>query len=120
MQKELRLRKAKDFALVYRMGRSWADDLLVLKAMPRGNGGENRFGFSVSKRTGNAVARNTIKRRAREAIRHTPIKKGWDMVFIARKRAGMADYHQLETSARKLLSRADLLSTATGVERTSP
>lgn len=118
MQKELRLRKAKDFALVYRLGRSWADDLLVLKAMPSETEGGNRFGFSVSKRTGNAVARNTIKRRTREVVRHTPIKKGWDMIFIARRKASLADYHQLEASARKLLWRADLLATVPDGEET--
>lgn len=119
MQKELRLRKAKDFALVYRMGRSWADDLLVLKAMPNGTDVDSRFGFSVSKRTGNAVTRNTIKRRTREAIRRAPVKKGWDMVFIARKGAGLADYHRLESSTRKLLRRANLMTIALEVEKTS-
>ena len=118
MQKELRLRKAKEFALVYRMGGSWADDLLVLKAMPNGTEESTRFGFSVSKRTGNAVVRNTIKRRAREAVRHAPVKKGWDVIIIARRKAGMADYNQLEASARRLLRRADLLNAIPEAEKT--
>ena len=69
MQKELRLKKAQEFSHIYRHGRSWANDLLVLKAMPNGTDGRNRYGFSVGKRTGNAVVRNTIKRRTREAVR---------------------------------------------------
>ncbi|MBI2856627.1 MAG: ribonuclease P protein component, partial [Chloroflexi bacterium] len=64
----------------------------------------------VGKRAGNAVVRNTIKRRTREAVRHTPIKGGWDIVFIARNRAKEADYRQLEASVRKLLHRAELLA----------
>ena len=85
MQKELRLKKAREFSHIYRQGRSWANDLLVLKAMPNGTDGRNRYGFSVSKRTGNAVVRNTIKRRTREAVRNTPTVGGWDMIFIARQ-----------------------------------
>ena len=111
MQKELRLRKSQDFSLVYRLGKSWANDLLVLKAMPSGVEGRNRFGFSVAKRTGNAVVRNTIKRRIREVVRHAPIHGGWDVIFIARVKAGSADYHQLEGSVRNLLGRAGLLDT---------
>ena len=117
MQKELRLRKSQDFSLVYRLGKSWANDLLVLKAMPSGTEGRNRFGFSVSKRTGNAVVRNTIKRRVREVVRHTPVHGGWDVIFIARGKARSADYHQLRASARGLLSRAGLLAVVSGIER---
>ena len=117
MQKELRLRKSQDFSLVYRLGRSWANSFLVLKALPNGTDGGNRFGFSVGKRTGNAVNRNTIKRRLREATRHTPVKTGWDMIFIARARAGSADYHQLNASVRGLLRRADLLAAVSEIEK---
>ena len=117
MQKELRLRKAQDFTLVYRLGHSWADDLLVLKALPMSAGGVSRFGFTVGKRMGNAVVRNTIKRRLREAVRHTPVKSGWDIILIARGQAGSADYHQLETSVRGLLRRAGLLSIVSEIEK---
>ncbi|MDP6495253.1 MAG: ribonuclease P protein component [Dehalococcoidia bacterium] len=110
MQKELRLRKSKDFSDVYRLGRSWANDLLVLKVLAADADGVSRCGFAVGKRTGNAVVRNTIKRRLREAVRHTPAKCGWDMIFIARGKARSADYHQLKTSVRGLLRRADLLA----------
>ena len=117
MQKELRLRRAQDFSHVYRLGRSWANDLLVLKALPTDTEGVNRFGFSVGKRTGNAVVRNTIKRRLREAVRHTPVKDGWDVIFIARGKARSADYHQLKTSVRGLLRRADLLVVVSEIEK---
>ena len=116
MQKELSLRKSQDFSRVYRLGRSWADDVLVLKALPTGADGVSRFGFSVGKRTGNAVVRNTIKRRLREAVRHTPVKNGCDMIFIARGKARSADYHQLEASVRGLLRRAYLLAIVSEIE----
>lgn len=109
MQKELSLRKSQDFSLVYQLGRSWSDELLVLKALPSKADRLNRFGFAVGKRTGNAVIRNTIKRRLRTAVRHTAVKDGWDLIFIARGRSRSASYYQLQGSLRGLLRRADML-----------
>jgi ribonuclease P protein component len=110
MQKELRLRKGQDFSLVYRLGKSWADNFLVLKALARDGEREHRFGFTVGKRTGNAVVRNTIKRRLRGIIRGTPVKNGWDVVLIARGRSRSANYDQLRASVRRLLMEAGLLA----------
>jgi ribonuclease P protein component len=108
MRKEQRLRKSRDFAAVRREGRSWSDGLLVLVARP--NGLEvARFGFSVGKRIGNAVVRNKVKRRLREAARLTQVKDGWDLVIIARRDASSADFHTLDSSMRNLFRRARVL-----------
>ena len=71
----------------------------------------SRFGFSISKRIGNAVERNRIKRRLREAIRlrMDSIKPGWDIVFIARRPIRKADYHEMDDACARLLRRAHLL-----------
>ena len=108
MRREQRLRKSRDFALVRREGRSWPGRLLVLAARPNGLD-LTRFGFSVSKRVGNAVTRNRVKRRLREAARLSDVGPGWDILLIARAGAGSADYHELERSMTNLFKRAKLL-----------
>ena len=104
-----RLRKSADYRSARRDGRSWADSTLVLNA--RANGAEtSRFGFTVSKRLGNAVARNRIRRRLKAAVAETGVAEGWDLVFIARQRASDADYWTLRRSLRRLVRRAGLTS----------
>jgi len=117
MQKELRLRKSQDFSLVYQLGKSWSNELLVLKALPSNADSLNRFGFTVGKRTGNAVIRNRIKRRLREATRHIAVKDGWDLIFIARGKSRSASYHHLQASLRGLLRRANLLDVVSETEK---
>ena len=114
MQKQNRLRKSKDFAAARCGGRSWADRRLVLIA--RRTGGEHcRFGFSVSKRVGNAVVRNRVKRRLKEAARVELLPRlepGWDFVVIARKDAADADYWRLSRSLSRLFRHGKLLDTS--------
>ena len=107
ISRETRLRKTSDFAAVRREGKSWADSRLVLAARPN-RSEKSRFGFTVSKRLGNAVARNRIRRRLKAAAANSDVESGWDLVVIARQRAKESDYHELERSLRRLLARARL------------
>jgi len=93
---------------VYRHGKVWANNLVVMKAMPNGLN-LSRYGFSVTKKVGKAVQRNRVKRLLREIVRVQSLKPGWDIVFIARPAAVNADYHKLEGAMTKLLTRAQLL-----------
>lgn len=111
-----RLRKDSEFANVRAHGRAWACDSVVLKAVPNGQRG-NRYGFAVSKRVGNAVTRNRVKRRLREIVRLAPIEPGWDFVFIARPRAAVVGYQELNSAVTQLLRRAGVLAGAQKVER---
>ena len=107
MRKEERLTRSSQFAAVFREDKYWANDFLVLKAMPNGLE-QSRFGFVASKKVGNAVIRNRTRRLLREAARLTPVRSGWDIVIIARKGAAGKNYGEIEPALSKLLKRADL------------
>ncbi len=95
------------FGLVYAEGGSWTSKEIVIRALPN-KLNSSRYGFVVSRRVGKAVVRNHIKRLLREIARHTPIKPGWDIVFIARIPAATTGFKDLDKTVRKLLFRAGL------------
>ena len=111
MRRDQRLTSPKDFAAARHNGRSWSDNLLVLITLPNGLGA-SRFGFAVGKSVGGAVIRNKVKRRLRETARLTGVEQGWDLVLIARKDAGTADFPRLRRSMTGLLRRAGVLGTS--------
>ena len=79
-----------------------------MRALPSGQP-LSRFGYTASKALGNAVKRNRLKRRLREAVRSLPLASGWDVVLNARRGAADADYHELRASMAGLMVRAGLL-----------
>ena len=108
MRGEQYLRKPAQYALVYNKGSSWANNLLVMKALPNGLA-LSRYGLSVGQRVGKAVVRNRVKRLLREILRLTPLQPGWDIIFIVRPSAAGVNYACLDKSVKDLLSRAGLL-----------
>jgi ribonuclease P protein component len=109
MRRELRLRRRKDFDNVFRKGRSWNNELLVLRSL-HNDLPHNRFGFITSKRLGKAVVRNRTRRRIREAVRVLSLTTSWDVVVSVKTKAAAADFHQLRAAVMDLLTRAGLLS----------
>ena len=108
MQQGLRLTQSSRIAEVHRKGRNAANRILALRYLPNGLE-RSRFCFVVSKRVGNAVARNRVKRRLREAVRASAVKPGWDAVFIARDGIRPAGYHEIRQATDSLLRRANLV-----------
>ena len=65
-----------------------------------------RVGFTVTKRIGNAVIRNRIKRSAREWLRrHGWVPVGNDVVFIAKETAATHDGAELGADLGRLTAR---------------
>lgn len=68
---------------------------------------QSRFGLTVSRKVGNAVVRNRVKRWLREAIRHERglVPGRWDVVFIAHPSAAVAGQAILQKQVAAALTR---------------
>ena len=104
------LKKNKEFNLVYNQGKSIASKYLVLYYYNKNDTDQIKAGFSISKRIGKAVVRNKLRRRLKEIIRDEEdnLKKGYNIIFIARKPVINLDFHKIKKDVKKLFKKADL------------
>lgn len=115
LRKGTRLTDSPEFERVYKKGTAYRGKLLSVHAFP-GNSGSARLGLSVSKKVGNAVQRNSVKRRLREVFRSKlPYIQGeTDFVISARPAAADASYDDLaeefEIALRKLSNNGERTS----------
>ena len=71
-----------------RRGEKRRGRFFLLEVLDRGDQEAPRVGFTVTKKTGNAVARNRIRRRLREAVRvlaADDMRPGNDYVIVGRE-----------------------------------
>lgn len=115
VQKEYRLRNREDFSKIYRFGKSVANHQFVIYYKNRHKDalGHNGFrvGISASKKVGNAVVRNRLRRIIKEIWRkhQSQIVPHYDYIVIVRKAAVNLDYHQLEKSMLHVLKKGSFL-----------
>ena len=93
------LKKNRDFQIVYKNGKSYANKYLVMYILSNNLEG-NRLGISVSKKVGNSVVRHRITRLIRESYRlqEDKFSSGLDIVVIARAGAKGIEYNKIESA----------------------
>ncbi|ATD31626.1 ribonuclease P protein component [Macrococcoides bohemicum] len=85
MEKAYRIKKNDDFQKVYKQGKSVANKQFIIYRLNNQENEHFRLGISVSKKIGNAVTRNRIKRAIRESFtRHKQDIIKDDFIVIAR------------------------------------
>lgn len=110
MKNTVSMKYNKDFRRLYRRGRSIAAGYLVLYYR-RCESQYNTLGLTVTKKLGNAVTRNRVRRLIRESYRlqEDALALGYQLVFVARNRAANASYHQIYCDMKYLLKKSGLL-----------
>ena len=93
------LKKNKDFQIVYRTGRSYANRFLVMH-IRKNDLGRNRLGISVSKKVGNSVVRHHLTRLIRESYRlqEEYFLCGYDIVVVVRVNAKNSSFADMKSA----------------------
>jgi ribonuclease P protein component len=110
-----RLKRRAEFLRAAQRGRKAAMPGLVLQVLQRDDAEPVRLGFTVTKKVGNAVVRNRVRRRLREAARlllpQGAIQgaiQGADVVLIGREATRTRDFTLLMDDLRRALAKTGL------------
>ncbi|MGM9928783.1 MAG: ribonuclease P protein component [Bacillus sp. (in: firmicutes)] len=112
MKKKLRIKKNEEFQHVFHRGQSFANRQFVIYMLPKEGQEYFRIGLSVSKKIGNAVVRNQVKRYIRQSFLELEdqVQKGRDYVIIARKPASSMSFQEVKASLMHVLKRGKALT----------
>ena len=110
----MRLTDSSEFERVYKQGTAYRGRLFSVHAFPN-ELGTLRLGLSVSKKVGNAVVRNTLRRRMREifavvageAEGDLDLVSDLDLVISARPAAREATFEELSGEFDRALRKLD-------------
>ena len=110
MKRIFHLTQKKDFLRVKQDGRTIHHNLVVLAYAQNGMG-VSRFAVVASKKVGNAVTRNRIRRRIKACLQESwqSVKPGWDLIFYSRTPVNEANYQEINKAIKHLLEKAGVL-----------
>jgi ribonuclease P protein component len=114
-----RLKRRADFLATAGGARAHATPFLV-QARDRGDSGRPRVGLTVTKKSGNAVERNRIRRRLRSAADDVVTRagrQGFDYVVVARRAALAAPFDAMLRDLERAIARLHADKTGQGPGR---
>jgi ribonuclease P protein component len=97
------LRKREEF-LAARRGEKRRGRLFLLEVLARGDEAAPRVGFTVTKKVGNAVVRNRVRRRLKESVRVDAaihMARGHDYVIVGREDVLAAPFEQIADELKR-------------------
>ena len=103
MKKVNIIKESKDFDYIFKLRKQMSSKYVFLYT-GLNNGKFYRFGICVSKKIGNAVVRNKIKRRVKDIIDKSGLHFSCkDYIIVVKKSAADAQYFDLKEDLIKLL-----------------
>ena len=122
-----RIKKNIEFRIVYRKGKSFANDLLVLYILKNRRNRDkkgnqyNKVGISVSKKVGNSVVRSRSKRLVTEGyrIKLDNLKQGYDFVFVARTNIKDKSYEKVDKAIDNLFKKVGLYNDEKSIDKSN-
>ena len=91
------IKKNDEFKNVYKKGKKIVNKFFIFYYF-KNNLGYDRIGFTVSKKVGNAVVRNKVKRRLKAFLRENTqlYPTNFKLVIIARSKSGNSEWQSIK------------------------
>lgn len=109
MNKEYRIKKSKEIEKIIKKKHSLINEYYVIYIKKNIETSHFRLGVSVSKKIGNAVVRNTEKRRIREIFRNLKGElKNYDIFVVARENSLKLTFEEKKNAIIDLLKKLNI------------
>lgn len=110
MKYTLPLKKNNEFMRVYNRGKFYAGKIVVVHYIPN-KSCINRLGISVSKKAGNSVKRNRVKRLIKENYRlmEDIYKTGFDIVIVYRNAEILPKFIEFKKEIKYVLKKLGII-----------
>ena len=109
MKKEQRIKKTEEIEAIVKNKQSVSGENFVIYKKENHLPVGPRFALSVPKKFGIAVKRNLIKRRIRSIYDSLNIKKEYDVFVVAKQKASILSFKQIEEELLMLFEKANLV-----------
>lgn len=104
----VKIKKNEDFRKVYNGGTHFIGKAVILY-VKKSDSPITRVGITYSKKIKKASRRNFLRRRVTEILRKVKFKKGFELVFVIRKKAEELNFFDLGTEILGFLQRQNIL-----------
>jgi ribonuclease P protein component len=115
MEKMYRLRSNMEFKKVYNEGKNyWNRNLILFRK--KNNLGYTRVGYTITKKIGNSVVRNKLRRQMKEIYRlnFDKIDNNYDLIFLPKKNAVDISFKELESAMLHIMKLARVIKKESG------
>lgn len=108
LSKKYRMKQNSQFVYSFKKGQSFKSKFLVL-VLAKNRYKDSKIGIVVSKKLGNSVVRNRIKRLIRESVREEVenLKSNLNLVFIARQGIENSNFKEINSLIKELLKKSN-------------
>lgn len=109
MNKDFRVKKSREIEEILKRKQSVGGPYFTIYKKENHDAIHFRFAVSVSKKFGNAVERNQLKRRVREIVQSCSFRNNVDFFIITKPAAKTLDFATMKQELEKLFARAKIL-----------
>ena len=102
MKKENIVKESRDFSNTMNNGKKYWNEVLTIYTLEN-NLDKYRFGISVSKKIGNAVTRNRVKRQLKSILDKITFKNNFNCIIIVRKGILDKTFQQMQDELNELV-----------------